>query len=296
MKDYLDRDKGSNSGLVSGALSYILWGILPLYWKLFKNVSPDEILCHRILWSALILVVWMIATKTYRSLPLIGSKEITHYAFAAIVLSINWGTYIWAVSNSYVLASSLGYFVAPLLYVLVGVLVLKEPFSKMQALSLSFCFSGLLVLLAYSDIVTFIVALVLACSIVGYGYLRKKGNQKPLVGLLIESTVLLPLSLMWLYYRGYGSIFYAPSETRILLASSGFVTLLPLIFYCSAIKKLTLSLMGYLQYLSPIIQFLIGVLIFNENLSMERLFAFSCVWIGIFILIVSSLIDRIYRS
>lgn len=270
-----------------GFAAYILWGSLPLFWKTLSHVSPSVVVAHRVIWSTVCLAtaVWWFRSSWKGGAEL--RSQLIWYASSAVLLSLNWGVYIWAVSYGYVLASSLGYFIAPLLYVAVGALVLRERLSRFQKTGLALGSLAMFTLLLGSDMVTTIVAVLLSTSIVAYGFLRKKGSLGSFEGLFLESLVLTGPAIGYLLWLN-GAVVFASEvnlSTIAILVAAGPVTLFPLLLFSVAVRRLPLTSIGFLQYVSPILQFLIAVAVLHETVSTERLIAFSLVWFGILVVV-----------
>jgi len=204
------------------------------------------------------------------------------------MLSINWGLYIWSISINNLLASSLGYFLAPLFYLLVGRIFLKEKISKLKTIALAIASLGLVPLVSYSDLNTFLIACGLALSIVAYACIRKGSQLSSFHALTIESVCVLPFALFYIF-QGAATIPESSQNWRIylLLLGTGPVTLLPLLFFGYAVKSLELNQIGFLQYISPVLQFTLALLVFSEPLDNLRLSSFALVWIGILVYLAS---------
>lgn len=270
----------NDKSFLHGILAYVLWGLLPLFWKLLKHIDPFFVLSNRIIWSSAFLILFFVLSLNFKKIGLLFSKKAKPYYLASIIMVFNWGMYIWAVNNNYVVASSLGYFMAPLFYILAGVVFLKERLKNYEMLASGFGLLGVLILCFAADKISVLIALVLAVSIVLYGMLRKKGDLDSATGLYIESILLTPLCLIYIFYRK-DIVLAATLYDITFLVLAGPATLIPLLFFASAVKKLPLSVMGYLQYISPVLQFFLGVYVFNESMSFNKILAFVFVWIGI---------------
>jgi chloramphenicol-sensitive protein RarD len=283
-------------GYLFGALSYLLWGLLPLFWWLLRDVSPTEVLCHRIIWSGVLLCIFLIPSGAIKKVLTHSKKELSLYFLSGIFLTINWLTYIWAVSSGYVLASSLGYFLAPLVYIVFACVFLKERLTKYQKVSIVFCLLAVIFLLHSADLNSALVAFLLSLSIVIYGFIRKKVVLRTDHGLFLESVILMPFALIFLIYGTENYFSKSSFDIKFLLFLSGPATLIPLLFYCSALSKISLISIGYLQYISPIFQFLLGILFFKETISLEKGAAFLLVWIGIFIITIEKVSKKFKKA
>lgn len=269
-------------------LAYVIWGILPVYWILLRAIEPFSVLAHRIIWSAVFLSLYFIFNSDKFSIR----KYFLNYLFSALVITINWGVYIWAINNGFVLASSLGYFLAPLLYVAAGCVLLKEQLSAGKLFALLFCSAALFPLLLSSQINTLLIAGLLASSIVAYAYLRKKAGLNGLQGLLLESLIIFPFAVLYLSLKGpaFSDCTYS---NLIFLILSGPVTIIPLLLFGKAVKSVPLNNMGFIQYISPVLQFLLGVFYFLEPVSHQKLVSFIFVWIGMTFLLLPKV--RIFK-
>jgi len=272
-------------GLIAGIVAYTFWGAFPIYFKITQAVGPLEILAHRIVWSlpfALIIILmrrqWGELKRAIKIPRLIGLLTL-----AALALAVNWGVYIWAVQNEQIFQGSLGYFINPLMYVLVGVIFFKEKLSKLQSLSVVLALIGVSILTIYGGVFPYI-ALILASSFAVYGVIRKQAVVGAIPGLVIETAVLfLPAAafLIWLGTKSTLSFGSAPGITGLLLLA-GPVTVLPLWAFAIAARKLKLSTLGMLQYIGPTGQFVLA-LYYGESFTTAHAWCFGFIWIGIFI-------------
>ena len=271
-----------NKGMLSAALAYVIWGLFPLYFKLLADIAPLEVLVHRVLWSLLFLTGVLALRRQWdwlqqaRSQPrLIGIS-----AISATLLSVNWLTYIWSVANGHVIEASLGYFITPLINVLLGCTVLNEKLRKAQWAALALAAAGVLWLALQGGRFPWI-ALVLACTFGGYGLMRKTAPLGPLEGLTLETMLLTPLALAlaaWGLYKGLGS-FPAPSGlTNAMLIGIGPITAIPLLLFAAGARRISMSTLGLLQYLGPSIQFVLGLWLFKEPFSNARAVGFGLIW------------------
>lgn len=271
-------------GYVQAFSAYALWGIFPLYWKLVANVPSVEVICHRIVWS---LVVLAVLTTYVRQWPdvmglLKDRKRLSLCSLAAVLISINWLAFIWAVQNGYVVEASLGYFINPLLTVLLAVVLFRERISVIQWIAIATAFVGVGVMTWATGVFPWI-AFILATSFACYAAVKKRTTMPAISGLGMETAILAPLSLVLLgYYRFYTNE-PAPvtSFTLGLLVFGGPITTLPLVLFASAAKSVPLVAMGMLQYVGPLIQFLLAFFWFREEVSIGRLTGFVVVWLAL---------------
>jgi chloramphenicol-sensitive protein RarD len=261
--------------------AYAAWGVFPLYFRALKRVPPLEILAHRVLWSALLLAGVVAAQRRggeYRA-AFRSARSVGVYALSTTLVTCNWLLYIWGVATGRVLEASLGYFITPLVNVVLGVAFLGERLRRRQAAAVALAAAGVLVLVVRSGVVPWL-ALGLAVSFGGYGLVRKKAALDPVVGLLVETSLVAPLGAALILGRaaaGTGQLGGGALVTGLLLLS-GVVTSLPLIWFAHGVRRLPLSTMGLLQYLSPTLQFLCAVLLFGERFTAAHALAFGCIW------------------
>jgi len=280
-------------GLMSGLGAYALWGLFPLFFKLLSAVSPAEVIAHRLIWAAMLLVVIITFRRRWGQVREILSSLRTTAIFAASALFVsgNWLVFVWAVANGHVLQSSMGYFIFPLVAVLLGTLFLKEPMVPRQWLAVIIVAAGVLWMVLGAGTFPWI-ALTLAVSFGAYGFIRKLMPAGPMVGLFVETMILTPLALIflfWLEYHNGGSAFMAALNgigdqwVLLLLPVAGFLTAVPLLLFAMATQRLNLSTVGLMMYLNPTLQFLLAVLIFDEPFDRDMLVTFLCIWSGLLI-------------
>lgn len=271
-------------GVALGIGAYLSWGFLPIYLKAVGSVPAPEILAHRILWSLLLVagVVVLARRGAAVSALLRAPRTIGLLAVTAMLIGINWLTYIWAVNAGHVLETSLGYFINPLVNVALGVIVLGERLRRPQVAAVALAAVGVTILAVAQGSLPWI-SLVLAFSFGLYGLLRKMAPVDPLTGLLGETALLAPLCLfylLWLASLGTGS-FGASTGIDVLLVLSGLVTAVPLLMFAAAGKRLRYATIGLLQYIAPTIQFLLAVLLYGEALTAAHLVTFGFIWAGL---------------
>ena len=282
---------GSHYGILYGIAAYGSWGIIPLYFKTVASVPPLEVLAHRAVWSFVLLAVLVALLRRWQELwrELRSRKLLLMLTLSTLFIAANWLTFIYAVTTGQVLQASLGYFINPLVNVLLGVLFLRERLRPRQTLSIGLALVGVLVLTAIGGEVPW-VALTLAFTFALYALMRKLMPVDGLVSLTVETLIMTPLALVYLGYIATGTI-HGPLGIRTLglLMLSGPITTVPLLFFGAAARRLRLSTMGILQYLSPTLQFLLAVLAFGEPFSAARLLSFACIWMAIIIYATDSL-------
>jgi len=278
-----------NDRLVKGlgyALSaFLLWGLAPVYFKLVASVSAFEVLAHRVVWSVVILAVVVQFQGGWQALRALDRNTLKQLFFSSIFVSLNWLVFIWAVGQGRVLETSLGYFINPLITVLFGVVFLNETLRKWQVLAICLAFLGVsnqVVQLGYLPW----VALALALSFASYGLMRKSIDIQPVQGLFVETVLLLPGALFYLAWLGYqdelvfGSL--SLSMDGILIAS-GFMTTIPLLFFAAGARRLSLTVIGIVQYITPSITFFLAVFLYGESFSLAQLVSFVLIWLGLLV-------------
>ncbi|MFZ3591088.1 EamA family transporter RarD [Bacillus sp. DJP31] len=286
--------KIQTTGIASASIAYVIWGILPLYWKLLQDVTPGEILAHRIVWSFLFMFIILLFVGKYKELWFEMKELLTHrkrllaISFASVVISMNWVLYIWAVNTDQVVEASLGYYINPLVSILLGIVVLKEKLTKWQTVSFVLATIGVLYLTTHFGSVPW-VALVLAVSFGVYGLIKKMVNLGAMIGLAIETMFITPFALLFLSFvhaDGSGS-FATELDTSLILIGAGIVTAVPLLLFAIGAKRIPLSMIGFLQYIAPTFMLLIGVFLYKEPFTEVHLFSFICIWTALTIYTVS---------
>ncbi len=263
-------------GVAFGFSAYLLWGIFPLYFRLMDRAGAVEILLHRILWSLIFCVLLVTVGRSWNQLRAVfgSARQSVFLTVAALAIAVNWGVYIYAVNSGQVVEASLGYFINPLVTVALGVLVLRERLRLMQWAAVAVGVLAVIVLTVdYGHIP--VIALTLACSFGTYGLLKNRvgADVGAVAGLSIETMVLAPVAaivLAVLTINGNGSFTEHPPWQALLLASTGLITVGPLLLFASAARRVPLTTMGLLQYLTPVLQLLCGVLLLDEHMPLSR--------------------------
>lgn len=274
-----------NRGVLYALAAYGVWGLFPLYWKLLDQVSPVQLIAHRIIWSAVLLVVIISAQRGWKRLARDSRsrRNLTIYGFASLFLTGNWLVYVWAVNSEHIVESSLGYFINPLVSIVLAVVFLGERMRPGQWVAVGIAAVGVVWLtVSYGQLPW--IALVLAGSFGIYGLLKKKGTLGSAEGLTLETGMMFPLALGYLLFvdsQGSGAYLHGGVMTSALLMGAGVVTTFPLLLFAAAAQRIPLSWVGILQYITPTLQFLIGVLVYGEDLSAERLIGFAIVWVAL---------------
>jgi chloramphenicol-sensitive protein RarD len=277
---------------------YALWGLLPVYWKWLRYVPATQVLCHRILWSFITLFVIILISRQWRAFreAIANLRVLRAYAMAAVLISINWLTYIWAVNAGFIVETSLGYFINPLLSVLLGVVFFRERLRPWQWAAIALATAGVVYLTyAYGSLPW--IALTLAATFGAYGLVKKTAPLGSLHGLTLETGVLLVPAIMFLVYSdraGNGALFNSGAISDGLLMAAGIITAVPLLLFSSAARRIPLSLIGILQYIAPTLQFLLGVLVYKEPFTATKFMGFGIVWAALIIYGVEGLMA--YRA
>ena len=274
-----------NPGVLYAALAFAWWGLFPLYFRVVTTVSATEILAHRIVWSMVFLVLVLALRRQWAWLARVlrQPKVLAAFAVSALLLAANWLTYLWAVNNGHLIDASLGYFINPLVNVLLGYTVLHERPRRAQWIALSLATLGVLWLTLAAGQLPWI-ALVLAASFGAYGLMRKVAVLGPLEGLALESMLLAPVALLALAFwahQGSGSFPAPDALTNLWLIAFGPITAVPLLLFAAGARRLPLTTLGLLQYIGPTIQFAIGVWVFREPFTAIRLVGFGCIWLAL---------------
>jgi len=281
----------SRYGVICGIAAYGLWGLFPLYFEAVAQIAPVEILAHRAVWSFVVLAVLVGVVGRWGELwrKLHSGKLLLLLGVSTCLIATNWLLYIYAIESHQVVQASLGYFVNPLVNVLLGVMILGERLRPRQIVSIALVTVGVLILTSRAGQFPWL-ALALASTFALYGMMRKIIPLDSLLTLAVETLFMTPIALAYLGYLGTAShISVNHPATMLLLMLSGPVTTVPLLFFGAATKRLRLSTLGILQYLSPTLQFLLAVLVFREPLSSAQLLSFACIWTAILLYVTDSL-------
>ena len=285
-----------NKGIYYAVSAYFIWGLLPIYWKAIQSVPAGQILAHRIVWSLVVVGAILFARRNWGWLPgAIGNRRtLLTFILSGTLLAVNWFVYIWGVNAGFIVETSLGYFINPLVNVLLGYLILKEHLRPLQWLALSFALGGVLYL-TYSYGAFPWIAITLAVSFAFYGLIRKTATLNSAEGLFLETAFLALPALGFLVVQeaaGTGAFGHSEASTTVLLIGAGLVTSAPLLLFAAAARRITLTTLGLLQYIAPTMQFLIGVFIFQEEFGIDRLIGFGLIWLALVLYSAESLQHR----
>ena len=287
-----------NKGMRYAIGAYISWGVLPIYWKWLHHVPALQLISHRILWSFFALVVVILLTHRWKEFrqAVFAPRVLRVYTAAALLISINWLTYVWAVNAGHIVETSLGYFINPLLSVLMGVIFLHEHLRPRLWIPLGLAVTGVLYLtFAYGSLPW--IALTLAVSFGIYGLVKKIASLGSLYGLTLETGILLIPAFCYLLYsdaNGSGSFLHTGTSSDFLMIGAGLVTTIPLLMFASAVQRISLSFVGILQYIAPTLQFLVGVIIYKEPFTHIQFIGYGVVWVALILFAVEGYLA--YRS
>ncbi|MFD1610403.1 EamA family transporter RarD [Sphingomonas tabacisoli] len=274
----------ARKGVLFGLGCYLWWGFLPAYFKLLYGVMPTEVVAQRVLWSVALLVMLITVVRRWPHLraAALNPQAIKILLCSSLLIAANWLIYIWAIGANHVLETSLGYFLNPLVNVVMGVALLKERLTRGQGIAVALAAAGVSVL-ALGATSGLWISLALALTFATYGLLRKIAPVDSLEGLMIETLLLSPVAALYLWWlSAHGGVAFG-SDTRVsvLLALGGIVTATPLLLFAAAARRLRYSTLGLLQYLAPTIQFLLAVLAYGEKLTTAHIVCFVLIWSGL---------------
>ena len=281
-----------NKGLLFALGAYIFWGLFPIYWKWLQRVEAVQLIGHRITWSFVLLAIFIAATRQWQSFwrAAFHRRVLLLYSVAAVLIGINWLVYVWAVNANFIVETSLGYFINPLLSVLMGVVILRERLRRWQWVPVGLAALGVLYLtVAYGRLPW--IALTLAFSFGTYGLVKKLAPLGSLYGLTLETALLFIPAVIYLVYAdfsGSGAFLHASLPINLLLVGEGAMTTIPLLMFASAAQRLPLTMIGLAQFLAPTLQFLLGVLVYKEPFDQTHLIGFSLVWLALILFVAEN--------
>jgi chloramphenicol-sensitive protein RarD len=285
-------------GIVYALGSYTLWGILPVYWKLVNSVFSMEVLAHRVLWACIFVTAIVLYSRQLSAIKAIISdrKQLRNVAVSAVLITINWGLYIWAVNSNRIVDASLGYYINPLIAVFLGVVFFKEKMNYWQVSALiAACIGVIILTVQYGKFPWLSVALALSFGL--YGAMKKLVKSNSITGLAMETVLITPAALLYIIVRqisGQGAFVTEPLGIILLLMGAGVVTAVPLLLFAEGAKRIPLSTLGFAQYISPTISLFIGVFMYKESFSAVNTISFGFIWVGLAIYSISqtSLVKR----
>ena len=277
-------DAEVRSGVILGLLAYTMWGIFPVYFKLIELVAPTEVLVHRVVWAVPFGALIIMGRRQWPEVraAFVERSMFAWLALAALSISVNWLIYIWAVQNERIFEASLGYYINPLMYVAVGVVLLGERLRRPQVIAVILAFIGVAYLTISGGIFPW-VALSLAALFTAYGVIRKQVAIGAMPGLFVETTLLFPFAIAWLVFLilgGQASFGAGDTGLSMLLVLGGPITVMPLLLFAISAKRLSLTTIGFMQFLAPTLQFFTG-LYYGEQLTTAHLVCFGCIWMAV---------------
>lgn len=286
----------SAQGIIYGFSAYIIWGIVPIYWPKLQPAGAVEILSHRVVWSLAVLLLFLAIKKRIKKAFSIFKdlKKLGLLSLASVMIAVNWGLFIWASVSGRILDSSLGYYINPLFSIGIGVLLLKEKLRRLQWVAIGIATIAILWLTVTLGTPPY-VALALASTFSIYGYLKKKANVEAIDSLTVETVILAPLALGYFYYLssiGQNSFGSNGTSHALWLASAGIITAVPLAMFGAAAIRIPLSTLGFIQYVGPTLQYIIGLYMFNEPMPRDRFIGFVFTWIAIGVISFDALRHR----
>jgi chloramphenicol-sensitive protein RarD len=285
-----------NKGFWFAVGAYFTWGLFPMYWKALAQVPALQLLGHRIVWSFLFMMILLLVLRQGKSFrtEIASPRILLVYGIAAVFLAINWLTYVWAVNAGFIVETSLGYFINPLLSMLLGVVILRERLRPFQWIPVGLAAAGMLYLtFAYGNFPW--IGLTLALSFGIYGFVQKVAPLNSLHSVALETMILFLPAVLYLLYTeiaGQGLFLHADPGSDLLMIGAGVVTAIPLLMFAAATQRITLFLIGVLQYIAPTMYFLIGVLVYREQLTAERLTGFAIIWVALILFAVEGYLSH----
>ncbi|MGB6327763.1 MAG: EamA family transporter RarD [Halarcobacter sp.] len=281
-------------GQLYAVLAFLFWGaIAPIYFKQVASVDAVEVLIHRVIWSFILLIPLLFISKNIHVFLLLikDIKKVKYLAASTFFISINWLVFIWAVSNNRIMETALGYYINPLVNVLLGYLFFSERMTRNQYIAIFMAFLAVLYqLFALGEIP--IISLILAFSFAFYGMIRKKVNVGSIVGLFVETLILMPFALLYLYYiisNDTISFLNSSDYVSIMLSLGGAITIIPLLLFNGAATRMRLTTLGFFQYIGPSCTFLLALFVYNEDFNTDKLITFSLIWFALVIFSLDSL-------
>ncbi len=281
----MEQDQSARGALLA-LCAYLLWGLAPVYFKQLLDVPAPEILAHRVVWSILLLLGLITALGYWTRVRALlrQPRLLLLLLISSVVIGTNWLVFIWAVNNNHILDASLGYYINPLLNIVLGMVFLQERYRPLQWLAVGLAALGVLIQLLIFGSLPW-VALVLALSFGTYGLIRKQVPVDPFTGLLLETSVLLIPAVLWLWglNSATGNLSANSTSLNLLLLAAGLITTIPLLLFAGAARRLQLSTLGFFQYLAPSLALLLGVLVYEEAFTTDKAITFALIWIALIV-------------
>ena len=277
--------KRTRQGVIFAFIAYFIWGIAPAYFKLIKQVPAEEILTHRVIWSFFFMLLLLTISRCWNGVRKVFAtpKKVALLLISALLVGANWLLYIWAINHDHILEASLGYFINPLVNVLLGMLFLGERFRRLQWVAVVLALAGVLVQLWVFGSLP-ILGISISLTFAFYGLMRKKIAVDAQAGMLIETLWLLPASGVYLFFIAHSptsNLANNPLSLNLLLASAGIITTIPLLFFTAATSRLKFSTLGFFQYIGPTLMFLLAVVFYGESVKPSQLLTFAFIWAGL---------------
>jgi chloramphenicol-sensitive protein RarD len=284
----------ARSGLIAAVGAFLIWGLIPAYLRAIQVVPAGQVLAHRIVWCAFFVVAWLALRREMAALraAFTDRRVLLRLAASSLLISVNWLVYIWAINHGHVIDASLGYFINPLVSVLLGVVVLHERLNRSQKLAVTIAAGGVLYLTLIVGRPPWI-ALTLAFSFGLYGLIRKVVAVEAVPGLAVETLLLTPLAagyLLWCQAHGTSAFGHSSATIDVMLVGSGLVTALPLAFFSYGARRIPLSTIGLIQYIGPTLQLILGIALFGEPFPAIRALGFALIWLALAVYVVDGLL------
>lgn len=292
----MNQNENRKQGLLSAVGAYLLWGILPIYWKLIANIPAQEIIAHRIFWSLVFMLVLVAVTNNkkmvydeLRQLQVSPAKLLA-LVTGTVLITLNWFIFIWAVNDNRVIETSLGYYISPLVSILLGVIVYKERLSRGQVIAVLLAAGGMLFMIAnFGSVPWFAISLAVSFGL--YGLCKKIAVLSPITSITLETLIIAPFALLYILYLSFQGTagVQGLSLPFALLVGSGIVTPVPLLLFANSAKHLPLTIVGFVQYLAPTISLLIGVFLYHEQFTVVHSVSFGLIWTALLVFSLSSM-------
>lgn len=284
------------SGLFLAISSYAIWGVLPIYWKQLHSVNSLEVLAHRIIWSFVFVLALVVLTGQFKTAMAVfkDRRRLALTALAAVMITLNWGLFIWSIQVGRILESSLGYYINPLVAVIFGVVIFKERLNRWQLAAIGSASLGVLVLVVeYGQFPWLSFSLAISFGL--YGALKKLVQTPSMVGLALETAFLLPLALIWVGSRqvnGTGALGHSTLLVTVFLLLAGMITAIPLLLFAESTRKIPLSWVGMTQYISPTLMFILGVFLYHEPFRPIQAVSFAFIWLALILYTASQFLPQ----